>query len=230
MGCERKREAVGQSDAVAGPGAITLTGLAGQLRGLGRPPSGTAAGDLGAGAVTLARQPARAGAARQAAPAGVWHNGRLGEPALEQAGPHPGTITGSNLVVTGSLWVKGGASVGPAKRAPTPAAGALTAGTLNGNGKGLTALDAMQLKTGTLPSARLSGTYNSPVIAIGDGTFDGNVLGRRQPGHEPRREQPREWDALPDPRRLSGIYTQALTFNNSGNALTWSPSPATAAL
>ena len=61
----------------------------------------------------------------------------------------------------------------------TSANGQLTVnGAITGDGSGLTALNASQLTTGTLPNGRLSGTYSSPVnlSSVGN-SFTGNGSG-----------------------------------------------------
>lgn len=67
----------------------------------------------------------------------------------------------------------------------TPANGQLTIngtlaaiGALSGNGSGLTNLSASQLTTGTVPNARLSGTYSSPLtLSSANNSFTGNGSG-----------------------------------------------------
>ena len=87
------------------------------------------------------------------------------------------TTTGT-LVVTGGVGVGGNLHIG---------------GTLNGNGSGLTTLNASNLSSGTVPSARMTGTYSGITgtgalaagsitsgfgnINIGTNTFTGNGSG-----------------------------------------------------
>ena len=92
------------------------------------------------------------------------------------------SVSGGNLNVGGSLIVSSVTASGNLSVSSITASGNITAtgnltanGVVNGNGSGLTGLSASQLTTGTLPSARLSGTYSSPVTMDNAGnTFGGN--------------------------------------------------------
>jgi hypothetical protein len=91
--------------------------------------------------------------------------------------------TASTSTTTGAVKIAGGLGV----------AGDLYAGTLNGNGAGLTSLNASNLGSGTVPNARISGTYSNITgtgalnageitsgfgnINIGTSTFTGNGSG-----------------------------------------------------
>lgn len=61
---------------------------------------------------------------------------------------------------------------------------ALTAGTFTGDGSHLTILNAAQLSSGTVPSARLSGTYSgiTGIGALTSGTWNGTIIGTQYGG------------------------------------------------
>jgi hypothetical protein len=84
-----------------------------------------------------------------------------------------------------------------------------------GNGSGLTSLNANSLASGTVPSARLSGTYSSAVTFNNAGssfTGDGSGLTGLNANNLAS-------GAVPS-TRLSGTYSSAVTFNNAGCSFT----------
>jgi hypothetical protein len=89
--------------------------------------------------------------------------------------------------------------------------GNVTAAAFNGGGAGLTGLDADELSTGTVPGARLAGTYPNEVHFTGTGsTFAGAFSGDGS-GLTGIPWSGIAAGALPD-ARLSGTYTGAVTF------------------
>ena len=87
------------------------------------------------------------------------------------------------------------------------------AGSLSGNGGGLTSLNASQLTSGTVPSDRLSGTYAAALTLNNPGNSfagDGSALAALNAGNLASGTVPAA--------RLSGNYPNALTLNNAGNS------------
>ena len=81
-----------------------------------------------------------------------------------------GSLNVSSVTASGNLSVSGITASGN-----ITANGNLSAANLSGNGANLTSLNASQFSTGTLPDARLSGTYSSPLTMNNAGnTFGGN--------------------------------------------------------
>jgi hypothetical protein len=87
-------------------------------------------------------------------------------------------------------------------------------GTFSGNGGGLTNLNASLMASGTLPGARLLGTYSNAVSFTNHGnSFSGNGGGLTNLNAGSLAS-----GTIPS-ARLSGTYSNALTFTNSGNHL-----------
>ncbi len=89
------------------------------------------------------------------------------------------------------------------------------AGSLSGNGGGLTSLNASQLTSGTVPSDRLSGTYSGALTLNNSGNNfagDGSALTALSAGNLASGTLPAA--------RLSGNYPNALTLGNAGNSFT----------
>jgi hypothetical protein len=89
------------------------------------------------------------------------------------------------------------------------------AGSLSGNGGGLTSLNASQLTSGTVPSDRLSGTYSGALTLNNSGNSfagDGSALAALNAGNLASGTLPAA--------RLSGNYPNALTLGNAGNSFT----------
>ena len=81
-----------------------------------------------------------------------------------------------------------------------------------GNGSALTALNAGNLASGTVPGLRLSGTYSSPVtFNNGANSFSGNGAGLTNLNAAGLAS-----GTVPS-ARLSGSYSSPVTFNNAGN-------------
>jgi hypothetical protein len=94
-------------------------------------------------------------------------------------------------------------------------AGTITAGSFAGDGLGLTGLNAGALASGTVPSARLSGTYSNAVAFNNAAdSFTGNAAGLTN-----LNAGALATGTVPG-ARLSGTYSSALTFNNGANTFT----------
>jgi hypothetical protein len=79
-----------------------------------------------------------------------------------------GTITGD--LISTSATVSTSPTTGAICGASLGISGAIFAGTLNGNGSGLTTLNASNLSSGTIPDARLTGAYTGITNLTGSGT------------------------------------------------------------
>jgi hypothetical protein len=89
----------------------------------------------------------------------------------------------------------------------------VVAGTFSGNGGGLTNLNASGLASGTVASARLSGTYSSAVTFDNAGdSFTGNGAGLTNLNAGALAS-----GTVPG-ARLSGTYSSPVTFNNGANS------------
>jgi hypothetical protein len=87
------------------------------------------------------------------------------------------------------------------------------ANSIAGNGSALTALDAGNLASGTVPGARLSGTYSSPVtFNNAANSFTGNGAGLTSLNADSLAS-----GTVPS-TQLSGLYSSAVTFNNGANS------------
>ncbi len=94
-------------------------------------------------------------------------------------------------------------------------AGTITAGSFAGDGLGLTGLNAGALASGTVPSARLSGTYSNAVtFNNGANSFTGNGAGLTNLNAGALAS-----GTVPG-ARLSGTYSSAVTFSNGTNSFT----------
>jgi hypothetical protein len=91
-------------------------------------------------------------------------------------------------------------------------AGTITAGSFTGNGAALTSLNAGNLASGTVPSARLSGTYSSAVtFNSAANSFSGNGAGLTS-----LNASALAIGTVPS-AQLSGTYSSPVTFNNPAN-------------
>lgn len=79
-----------------------------------------------------------------------------------------GTLTGD--LISTSATVSTSPTTGAICGASLGISGAIFAGTLNGNGSGLTTLNASNLSSGTIPDARLTGAYTGITNLTGSGT------------------------------------------------------------
>jgi hypothetical protein len=118
--------------------------------------------------------------------------------------------------------IRAGGGVGIGTNNPQSAlhvVGTVTADGFSGSGVALSALNASQLGSGTVPDARLSGTYS------GELTFNNtsNIFSGNGAGLWGLSANSLSSGTVPQ-GRLSGTYSSALTFNNAANSFTGSGS------
>ncbi|MCK5033035.1 MAG: hypothetical protein KAS18_05355, partial [Calditrichia bacterium] len=98
---------------------------------------------------------------------------------------------------------------------PLQVIGTVTANTFAGSGASLTALNASNLSTGTLPSGRLSGAYSSALtFSSASNSFTGSGAGLTGLSASNLGT-----GTLPS-GRLNGTYSSALTLSNASNSFT----------
>lgn len=164
---------------------------------------------------------------------------RTGAGAVARASAQPKDVVARNLIVEGKAVI-GGTAVGNARLQ-------VNGGPIAGDGSGLTNLNAANLATGTLPGARLAGTYaNAVAFTNAQNAFAGNgnaltgfaaiarsgsasdliagtVPEARLTGFAPIARSGSASDltagTLPD-ARLAGTYSNAVTFASDQNAFT----------
>ncbi len=147
-----------------------------------------------------------------------------GGPIYVRTGPGNGiefNLTNGFDVQTGGLITmnSGGSgwSIGPTGNFST--GGSITAGSFSGNGSLLTNLNASNLSTGTIPSARLSGNYTSALTFSNAGNaFTGSYTGNGS-GLTSLNASNLSSGTIPN-TVLSGTYTNALTLSNGTNSFT----------
>jgi len=92
------------------------------------------------------------------------------------------------------------------------ASGSVTATSFSGSGSALTALNASNLASGTVPSARISGTYSNAVtLSNASNSFTGSGTGLTALNASNLAS-----GTIPS-ARISGTYSNAVTFSNASN-------------
>ena len=110
------------------------------------------------------------------------------------------TSAGGSLTVNGPLTMGGSYSI----------TGNNISGTFSGNGSSLTSLNASQITSGTLPSARLNGTYSSALTLNNSGnSYSGSGLSITAGGNDTF--------AMGGFPSFGGGYSLAATFSGLGN-------------
>ena len=115
----------------------------------------------------------------------------------------PNTFGSASLILTGDFNASGNISL---------------TGTFQGNGSGITNINAFNLATGTVPSARLSGGYAIDVT----GNLTGNVTGNTQGTHTGPVIGNVTGTASGNLSATGGTLTGDLNWTASGRGITWS--------